>query len=161
VIRKLGIATLGVLIGGGFYLLLIDTSSPPELYVLAGVALACGLFFLVSREQGFTEARVTPLQFRSVWRLALTIPVDIALVCREAVAQLIHPLPGRGSFRTVAFRAVEETPEATARRAMAEVLGSVAPNTIVLGVDADRRLLLVHQLHRQGPPEDLDVLRLG
>jgi hypothetical protein len=31
----------------------------------------------------------------------------------------------------------------------------------VIGIHADLGLLLVHQLRRQGPPEDLDVLRLG
>jgi hypothetical protein len=32
---------------------------------------------------------------------------------------------------------------------------------VVLGVDAEHGLLLVHQLRRQGDPVDLDVLRLG
>jgi hypothetical protein len=32
---------------------------------------------------------------------------------------------------------------------------------IALGVDHDRGLLLVHQLHVEGDPDDLDVLRLG
>lgn len=153
--------TLGLLIGGGFYLLLIDTASLPELYVLAGVALACGLLFLVSREQGFVEARITPALFIGLWRLAVKIPLDIALVCSEAIAQLLRPRASRGSFRAVAFEAIHETPEDAARRGMAEALGSVAPNTIVIGVDPERRLLLVHQLRRQGPAEDLDVLRLG
>jgi hypothetical protein len=41
------------------------------------------------------------------------------------------------------------------------VLGSLAPNTVVIGVDPDRDLLLVRQLHRQGGREQLDVLGLG
>jgi hypothetical protein len=47
------------------------------------------------------------------------------------------------------------------RRALAETVGSVAPNTIVIGIDDERGLLLVHQLRRHGGPEDLDVTRLG
>jgi hypothetical protein len=155
------VLTLGILIGGGFYLLLIDTASLPELYAMAGVALACGLLFLISREQDFTEARVTPALFAGIWRLALKIPLDIALVSWDALAQLVRPRATRGEFRAVRFGAVEQTGEQAGRRAIAEALGSMAPNTIVLGVDAERGLLLVHQLHRQGPPEDLDVLRLG
>lgn len=160
-LRKLWIVSIGVLIGGGFYLLLIDISSLPELYLMAGVALACGWLFLLSREQGFTEARVNPMLLAGVWRLALKIPLDIVLVCAEALAQLVRPRPSRGSFRTVKFGAVKQTPQDTARRAMAEALGSVSPNTIVVGVDSESRLLLVHQLRHQGPPEDLDVLRMG
>jgi hypothetical protein len=160
-IRRAWIVVLGILIGGGFYLLLIDTASLPELYVLAGVALTCGLLFLLSREQGFIEARIHPKLLGSVWRLVAKIPLDIALVCWEALAQLARPRPARGSFRAVRFQAGEPSAEDTGRRAMAEALGSVAPNTIVVGVDPERGLLLVHQLHRQGRPEDLDVLRLG
>jgi multisubunit Na+/H+ antiporter MnhE subunit len=160
-LRRAWIVVLGILIGGGFYLLLIDTASLPELYVLAGVALACGLLFLVSREQGFIEARVNPMLFIGIWRLVVRIALDIALVSWEAVAQLVRPRTPRGQFRTVRFGAVEETAEDTGRRAVAEAFGSMAPNTIVVGVDPKRHLLLVHQLRRQGPDEDLDVLRLG
>lgn len=44
---------------------------------------------------------------------------------------------------------------------MAESLGSFAPNTIVLGIDPERGLILVHQLHPQGGRDELDVLELG
>jgi hypothetical protein len=161
-LRRVWIVALGILIGGGFYLLLIDTASLPELYVLAGVALTCGLLFLFSREAGFMEAAINPLLLVTrIWRLALKVPLDIALVCWEALAQLVRPRPVRGSLRAVRFRAVEPDAPETGRRALTEALGSVAPNTIVVGIHAARGLLLVHQLRRQGPPEDLDVLRLG
>jgi hypothetical protein len=160
-ITRVWIVALGVLIGGGFYLLLIDTASPPELYALAGVALLCGLAFLVSREQGFAEARITPRLLKNTWRLAIKIPLDIVLVCWEALVQLVRPRPARGAFRAVPFRAVRQTTNDAGRRAITEALGSLAPNTIVVGVDAERRLLLVHQLRRQGAAKDLDVLRLG
>jgi multisubunit Na+/H+ antiporter MnhE subunit len=159
--RQIWALTRGVLLGGGFYFLLIDTASLPELYALAGVAVGAAIAFFVSREQGFTEARVHPKYLVSIWRLTIKIPLDIALVCWEALAQLIRPQPVRGQFRAVRFEAVKETPQDAGRRATAEVLGSVTPNTIVVGVDAERGLMLVHQLRRQGPPEDLDVLRLG
>ncbi len=95
------------------------------------------------------------------WRLVGQIPRDIALVCWEAVAQLIRPRAARGAFRSTGFTAVADTAADAGRRALAEALGSVAPNTIVIGVDAEHGVLLVHQLRRQGPEEDLDVLRLG
>jgi hypothetical protein len=160
-IRRLWIVTLGVLIGGGFYMLLIDTASLPELYAMAGVAVLCGLTFSVSREQGFIEARLNPGLLLGVWRLVLQIPLDIAFLCWEAVAQLVRPRPSRGSFRTAPFEAVQDTARDVGRRAVAEAIGSVAPNTIVIGVDPDGRTLIVHQLRRHGSSEDLDVLRLG
>jgi hypothetical protein len=152
---------IAVVLGGAFYLLLIDTTSLPELYVLAGVALACGVGFQLAREQGFVEARIGPGWLLRSWRLIWRIPTDIVIVCWEAVAQLLHPRPSRGVFRATRFAATKETPEDTGRRALAETVGSIAPNTIIVGVDAERGLLLTHQLRRYGPPEDLDVTRLG
>jgi hypothetical protein len=152
---------LAVLLGGGFYFQLIDTTSLPELYLLAGVALACAIAFLLAREQGFVEARVLPWWLPRSWRLLWRIPADIAIVCWEAIAQLVRPRTERGVFRATAFGATREVPADTGRRAVAETVGSLAPNTIVVGVDAERGLLLTHQLRRNGPPEDLDVTRLG
>lgn len=151
----------GGLLGGAFYFLLIDTTSLPELYVLAGVALACGVAFLLAREQHFVEARVLPWWILRGWRLAWKIPADVAIVCWEALAQLVRPKPARGVFRATPFASTADTPEATGRRAVAETLGSFAPNTIVVGVDDERGLLLVHQLRRQGGPDELDVTRMG
>jgi hypothetical protein len=161
VIKRTWHVGLGSLIGGAFYLLLIDTSSPPELYVLAGVALGCGVTFTLALEQDFIGARFKLGFLSGVWRLIIEIPRDIAFVCWEALAQLVSPKPVRGRFRAVRYSAVEEDPIATGRRALTEGFGSVAPNTVVVGVDAERGLLLVHQLRPQGEPEDLDVLRLG
>ena len=155
------IIIVGVLLGGGFYFLLIDTTSLPELYVLAGVAIACAVAFQLAREQDFVEARVLPQWLLSGWRLVWQIPRDIALVCAEALAQLVRPKRTRGVFRAVPFEATAHTPDDTGRRALVESVGSFAPNTIVVGVDDERGMLLVHQLRRHGAPDELDVARLG
>ena len=160
-LRVLPIMLVALVIGGGFYFQLIDTTSLPELYVLAGVALACAVGFELAREQGFVEARILPWWVGRSWRLVWKIPSDIVIVCWEAGAQLLRPRPSRGVFRATAFRATSQTPTDTGRRAVAESVGSIAPNTIIVGVDAERGLILTHQLRRQGPPEGLDVTRLG
>lgn len=152
---------VAIVVGGGFYFQLIDTTSLPELYLLAGVALVCAVAFELAREQGFVEARVLPWWLLRSWRLLWKIPGDISIVCWEALAQVVRPRAARGVFRATAFGATAETASDTGRRALAETVGSLAPNTIIVGVDAQRGLLLTHQLRRHGPPEDLDVTRLG
>jgi multisubunit Na+/H+ antiporter MnhE subunit len=85
--------------------------------------------------------------------------VHVGLVSWEAIAQLVVPRGQRGGFRAVPFACGAE--DDAGRFALTESLGSFTPNTIVIGIDDERHLLLVHQLHRQGGREELDVLRLG
>ena len=158
--RAAAIALTGAILGGSFYLLLIDTRGLPELYVLCGVALLAGVAFLVSRAQGSGEAKLRGRWLRHAWRPFVRVPRDIAILCRAAFGQLLAPRRVRGQFRAVRFEGGLES-EDNGRRALTELLGSLAPNTIVLGVDPRSELLLVHQLQRDGRSDDLDVLELG
>jgi len=161
IVRAAPVLLGGVLLAGAFYLLLVDTTSLPELYVLAAVAVVCGVGFELSREQGFVEARLVPRWLGAAWRSVIRVPGDVARLCSVALVQLVRPRPRRGAFRAVPFAATGDTPADAGRRALTEWLGSIAPNTIVVGVDTKRGLLLVHQLRRQGRGDELDPLRLG
>lgn len=159
--KRAASALVGLLIAGGFYMLLIDTSSQPELWAGLGAWILAALGYVVSREQGFAEARIRLGWLARAWRVAVSVPVHVAYVSRDAIAQLFAPRAQRGRFRAVSFEACAEDSDDAGRRALAEALGSLAPNTIVVGIDTERKLLLVHQLHAQGGREELDPLRLG
>jgi hypothetical protein len=158
--RRLAIALAGFAFAGAFYLLLVDTTSLPELYVLLGVALIATIAFEAAREQGFPEARFSLRWLSRAWRAAARVPLDTGLLCREVLGQLTHPKRTRGQFRAVPFKA-GTSEEDRGRYALTEIVGSLAPNTIVIGIDADSDLLLVHQLRRNGDRHDIDVLELG
>jgi hypothetical protein len=152
----------GWLFAGALYLLLIDTTSLPELIVAAGAATIAATGFELAREQhtvGGLGARVRWL--RTVHRPLLKVPSDIATVSMMALRQLVRPKPVNGVFRAVPFRGGLEHDIETGRQALAESLGSFAPNTIVVGVDAERELILGHQLRPGGGAEAIDVLGLG
>jgi hypothetical protein len=158
--RHLRAAALGTAAAAGFYLLLIDTVMAPELYAMAGVVLLAAIGFAASLAQGFAEARVQGSWLLRAYRPVLQIPIQMSLVVYELAAQLRRPRRTRGRFRAIPF-AGGHTELDIGRRGLSEILGSLAPNTIVIGVDTERQFLLVHQLHRTGGPGDLDVLRLG
>lgn len=160
-IKKARILGFGALIGGAFYLLLVDTKSSPELYVLAATGIACGVAFELARGQGFVEASIRLRWLAQAWRPVLKVFPNIAVVCWEALVQLVRPRPVRGCFRAVRFRATNDSEHDVGRRALTEWFGSLAPNTIVVGVDPDRGLLLVHQLRREGDPDQIDPMGLG
>ena len=158
--RRLGLTAAGFGLAGAFYLLLVDTTSLPELYVLIAVGSLGAFAFEASREQGFPEARISLRWLTRSWRAVVRVPLDAGLLCTELIEQLAHGKRQRGQFRAIPFKA-GDTERDRGRSAATEIVGSLAPNTIVIGVDPDHDLLLVHQLRRNGDRHDIDVLELG
>jgi hypothetical protein len=151
----------GAVVAAAFYMVLIDTVDLPEVYAAIGAVLLAGAGYAAARRQGLYEARVSAAWVARGWRVLASIPLQIVWLSWEALAQLLSPRARRGTLRAVPFDAGGEDARDVGRRALAEGLGSLAPNTIVIGIDSDHDLLLVHQLRRHGGREQLDVLELG
>ena len=150
------------LFAGAFYLLLIDTTSSPELYAGAAAALLAALGCVAANRRGLRGVRARRVAPGRVVRVLAQIPADIMWVSVAAIAQLVSPRPVRGRWRAVPFRHGDTDDRGDmSRRALAEAVGSIAPNTIIVGVDEERDLLLAHQLRPSGGPERTDVLGLG
>lgn len=150
------------LAAGALYLLLIDITDLPELLVAAGTAALAATGFELAREQ----QTVGGLRARLAWlahahRPVRNVPGDIAALTALAFRQLIRPQPRNGVFRAVPFRCGGDQELETGRCALAESLGSFSPNTIIVGVDTERELLLGHQLRPGGGRDAIDVLGLG
>jgi hypothetical protein len=143
------------------YLLLIDITDLPELIVGAGAAVLAATGLELAREQGLVGESVRFRWLLRVHRPLLKVPTDIALVSLAAFKALVRRDERQGSFRVTRFVGNEDQQREAGRRALAEGLGSFAPNTIVVGVDPDSETILVHQLWRSGGREALDVMELG
>lgn len=160
--RRLGAGlVLGFALAAPLYLVLIDIAELPELLVGAAAALLAAVGFALVREQEVAGASADPRWLLRLYRPLLQAPLDVAHVCAALAAQLAHPRAVHGRFWAAPFRAAGETPRATGRRAAAEAFGSFAPNTIVVGVDTQRNLILAHKLRGPGDPESIDLLGLG
>jgi hypothetical protein len=151
----------GWLVAAAFYLLLIDTTDLPELLVGAGAAVIAATAFVLGREQYLIAETIRLGWLRRLGRPVLKVPGDSLAVCAMALRQLARPRAVRGQFRTTRFRCGEEEPREVGRRALAESAGSFAPNTIIIGIDQERELILAHQLRATGGREDIDMLELG
>ena len=150
------------LAAGALYLLLIDITDLPELLVAAGAAALAATAFELARE----EETVGGLRARLAWlahahRPVRKVPGDVAVLTVLAFRQLLRPQSRNGVFRAVPFRCGEDQELKTGRCALAESLGSFSPNTIIVGVDVERELILGHQLRPGGGREAIDVLGLG
>lgn len=149
------------LISAALYLLLIDITDLPELLVAAGAAVIAATGFELARERDVTGMRAQLAWLARAHRPFLRAPSDIAVLSWCALRQLMAPRPTVGVFRVVPFRCGDEEAVGSARAALAESLGSFAPNTIIVGVDGEREALLGHQLRNSGGDDAIDVLGLG
>ncbi len=149
----------GGALAGAFYLLLIDTLALPELAVLAVAAVlsATGLEFARERLAGGKGIELRWLA--RLHRPLVRVPGDVVHVVRQILVALVRRERSLGAFRAVPFAPAEG--RRASAHALAEALGSLAPNTIVVGVDRERGLLLAHQLRRSGGRKAVDLLELG
>ncbi|HET6868279.1 MAG TPA: hypothetical protein VFH80_20355 [Solirubrobacteraceae bacterium] len=149
-------------VSGALYLLLIDITDVPELLVGAGAAALAATAFELAREQqtvGGFRARLAWLA--RAHRPVRNVPGDTATLTALAFRQLVRPQASNGAFRAVPFRCGADEELETGRCALAEWLGSFSPNTIIVGVDVERELILGHQLRPGGGREAIDQLGIG
>jgi hypothetical protein len=149
------------LFSAALYLLLIDTMSLPELVVGAVVATLAATGFELAREQRVAKERIRPRWLLNGYRALVKVPNDIVLVTIAAFRQLGRRERQVGRFRAVEFDTRGSGELSDGRAALSESLGSFAPNTIIVGIDRTRGLILGHQLRRTGGAEAIDVLELG
>jgi hypothetical protein len=159
--RRMAVWLAGWVLAGGLYLLLIDTTDLPELIVGAAVTTLAATAFGLARERYLAAETVRRDWLARIDRPLAQTPSDIVAVVGAALTQLRHPRQTYGVFRAVPFACGKDEGREIGRRALAESLGSFAPNTIIIGVDSERELLFGHQLHRRGGREAIDILGLG
>jgi hypothetical protein len=151
----------GWVVSAALYLLLIDITDLPELIVGAGAAVLGATGFELARERDLSGVSTRLWWLTRLHRALVRAPVDIVMVSTVALRQLVRPRATVGRFRAVPFVCGDDAALESGRRALAESFGSFAPNTIIIGVDPDRELLLGHQLRVSGGDEAIDVLGLG
>jgi multisubunit Na+/H+ antiporter MnhE subunit len=143
------------------WLLFVDTREEPQLIAGVVVAVIGATGSELVRLQRIAVVRPRPLWLGRLWRPVASVPRDLWLLLRAAVSALAGR-PPEGRFRAVRFKLGDGDPEDLARQALAESAGSFSPNTIVVGIDAERGELLAHQLVPDSKPgRSLDPLGLG
>lgn len=111
--------------------------------------------------------RLVAFDARARWALGLWRPVvqfgfDMRLLSAVLVRALRGGRRAPGALAAVRFEPTGGPGEVSARCALAAAVGSFAPNTIVLDVEADKEVMLVHQLvPRPGVRTSVDPLGLG
>jgi hypothetical protein len=153
--------TIGWVLAAALYLLLIDITDLPELIVGAGATVLAATGLELAREQGIVGESIRWRWLLRLYRPLLRVPADIVIVSLMALRAVADRRAHHGSFRALPFAPGGHGELESGRRAVAEALGSLAPNTFIVGIDEDRELILAHQLRRTPPRKTIDVLELG
>lgn len=131
---------------GALWLLLDDTVALPELIAGAIAAAAGATAVSLVRAQGILSLRPRARWTRRAWRPVVRVLPDVRLLLLALWRRVVRGQQVTSAFRAVPFRARADAAERAAGEALAIAAGSFGPNTYVLDVDAERELLLVHQL---------------
>jgi hypothetical protein len=137
--------------GGLFLLWLVLVGTIQDTELVAGLfAAAIGATAAeVVRAQGL-------LQYRVEWRWLRRTPSHLARVVPEfflVLATLVRRR--RGAFRTLEFPTGGERTVDRGRRAWAGLAASLAPNRVVVDVDEETGLVLVHDLVPRAAPDEV------
>jgi multisubunit Na+/H+ antiporter MnhE subunit len=139
---RFGEALLVLALVMAVWLLLVDTASLAELLAGGAATLLAGIATALVDAEHLARLR---LQARLLLALPVqlaSVPLDLWLLARE-LGKALTSGHRSGSFYELAFDG-GTGPLDNGRRAAVELLGSLSPNTIVLGVD--ERAVIVHQL---------------
>lgn len=129
----------------GLYMLFVAKWSWEE--AIAGAAVAASGATAASAVFWASGARYWP---RLSWlKPLLAVPPRVLADCGVVGLAIWRQISGRpvaGRFRIVPFDPGEDDAASAARRALVTASVSISPNTYVVAIDRERRLLLVHQL---------------
>jgi multisubunit Na+/H+ antiporter MnhE subunit len=134
------------------WLALVDTVVVPELVVGAIAAAVAATGAVLVRSQ-----RRLLLRPRAAWARHAAGPLmrtvtDFGPLARALWRRGIRRRDEGGALAAVPYAAVGDDPRDAAHRVFTQALGSLAPNTLVVAIDAERRTLLVHELAPTGDP---------
>ncbi len=138
----------------GLWLLFVGTFSLHELLIGIIAAVLASIGMVVVGIFYSTPFSPTAKDLLAGWRLPWYVLSDTWVVLAVAAKDLVGSHRAESLFRVVPFRAgSEKDPQATARRVLATVYSTMAPNSIVLGVNTNNQKLLSHQIKRSSVPK--------
>jgi multisubunit Na+/H+ antiporter MnhE subunit len=139
------------------WLLLVFKTEPAEFVAGAIAAAAAATGAELVRSRGYAPFAPDLAWSWSLMRLPREVVVDTWRMATLLVRHFLRGEPIAGVFRTVRFpTGSEDDPRAQALRAVAGWLGSVSPNTYVIGIDERHNVALIHQLISEDLPPELD-----
>jgi multisubunit Na+/H+ antiporter MnhE subunit len=125
-----------------------DSLAPDELLAGAGAAAIAALLAEIACHQGALVLRFRLAWLRPALRLPWRVVADTVIVYRALWRKLAYGEDPPGGFAEE--RVEPGGPDGSLRRTLIIGLRSVTPNAFALGIDAERGVMVVHELVRGG-----------
>lgn len=130
----------------GLWVAVDDNIGLAELGAGAAAAALAALLAEGALHQAGLEIAVRVRWLAAAYRLPGQVLGDTVLVFRALGRQLVRGQPPDSGFRELPVRAGDQSAEGTTWRVLLVGAHSLAPNTVVLGIDEDRDVMVVHEL---------------
>jgi hypothetical protein len=138
------------------WVLLVFKTEPAEFAAGALTAALAATGAELVRSRGYAPFAPDLRWARSLLRVPPEVLGDTWLIVRVLARRVFRGEPIQGCTRVVHFApGSADDPRALARRAVAEWVGCVSPNTYVIGIDERHEVAIVHQLVRTELPPEL------
>jgi multisubunit Na+/H+ antiporter MnhE subunit len=140
------------------WLVLVGKLEWGEIWIgLAASALAAGT---AARVNGTNFARFYP-EIRWIfagWRIPGYVVWDAVLIYAALIGLLFSRTPIASRILALPFPSGGSDERSATRRALATILTSISPNSVVIGIDQPQKLMLVHQIRATGVPKLTQIL---
>ncbi len=136
----------------GLWMLFVSQTQTNEIVAGIAAALIGAVADGVLKAEGY--AKFKP---RFKWLLLITWEVwyvlDGTWAIMVALLRHVAGMESQAEFKAVKFNAGGDDAESWARRSLVTAYTTIPPNFIILGVDVEKNLMLVHQVSPTGTPE--------
>lgn len=129
-----------------FWVVLDDSIAPDELLAGAGAAALAAFLAEFAAYQAGTRFRMRIAWVVPAFSLPGQVATDLVIVFAALWRRLARGQEPPSGFRAVPARCGSDTDEEKTRRALLVGGRSLAPNAIVVGIDAGRDVMIIHQL---------------
>jgi len=134
----------------GIWLLLVNTTKAHELWMAAIAATFAATAAEIVRAQRLAPFRPKLSWLAEAWREPWYIVEGCASIFYAFIKHFFRPEPS--VLRNVVFDPGGDDPASAARRALAVAFTTMPPNFVVLGIDIEHRVMLVHQVSESETP---------
>jgi multisubunit Na+/H+ antiporter MnhE subunit len=128
------------------WLLFTSTVSPSDAGLGMCASLLAAVAGVAAQSRGAFGFRPRLRMVRRAWSLPIRVATETAVVFAALVRHATGRKRVRGTWAAIPFESGGEDPESAARRALTTIASSISPNSLVVGLDREEGVILVHQL---------------